>query len=114
METVAKLYLNGKPAGVIYRSGRSTCWSYGLFDPEEGFAEFAPLFTCWASLMHVNQQGDELDEQTLAELRVAECAIDALDAKLFWPESNSWTVASQLNIDGRLVEWKEAGDIGEC
>ena len=71
MDNAGKLYLNDKSVGAVFRSGHSTAWNYGLFDPEEGFAEFAPLFACWSSLMHASDQESEMDQQTLAELRVA-------------------------------------------
>lgn len=112
MDTIGKLYLNGKLVGTLYRTGQSTCWGYGLFDPEEAFAEFAPLFACWASLMHASGEDREIDDRTLAELRVAECALDALKAKIFWTERNVWSSVSQLNIDVRLIEWKDGGECG--
>jgi hypothetical protein len=41
-------------------------------------------------------------------LRQVEQTIDFLHAKIFFPETKVWQRVSQLNIDGPLIEWKEA------
>ena len=77
-----------------------------IFQPLPAFAEFAPVFGRWSLLMHADDDSAKLSEAASEELRQTEYAIDALDAKLYWPERREWTELTQVNIDGDLIEWK--------
>ena len=105
--TEAHLYLNGKQVGLIQVRGSDNSWAYGEFVPGEAFVEFAPMFGQWSLLMHFDGDEEPLSEAAAEELRRAEYAIDSLKARIFFPETGQWHAASQVNIDGPMIEWKE-------
>ncbi len=101
-----ELRLNGKRVGTVRVSGSSASWSWGYFDAEPPFTEFAPLFGMWSLLMHVDGSDARLSRAASEELREAELKIDALKGEFYWPADQKTTRAWQVNIDGNLVEWK--------
>jgi hypothetical protein len=101
----AILHLNGTPVGAVRIKGSADSWSFGRFTPTSAFSKFAPLFGRWSLLMHADL-GEQLSVAASEELRQVEYEIDALRAKLFFPEQNEWKRLAQLNIDGQLIEWK--------
>ena len=105
--SAARLYLNGQDVGAVTIRGENTSWHFGDFAPNEHFADFAPIFANWSLMMHVDGETKRLSRDASQELRRAEYAIDALKARLFFPEKNEWRRLAQINIDGPLLEWKE-------
>ncbi len=101
-----RLYLNDKDVGDVIIQGWQGSWGYGEFKPGEGFSDFAPIFGSWSLLMHADD-GAKLSPDAAEELRQAEYAIDSLRAQLFLPARNEWRSIRQVNIDGKLIEWKE-------
>lgn len=87
--------------------GSESSWGYGEFQPNDNFSEFALAFGRWSLLMHADDDRHDLSDAALEELRKAEYAIDALRARLFMEDSQQWHEIGQVNIDGRLIEWKE-------
>ena len=106
--SIAELRLNGKRVGTVEVRGSSDSWSWGYFTPEPAFEEFAPLFGIWSLLMHADDESRRLSRAASEELHEAEMAIDKLRGELFWPDRQKLTRAGQLNIDDKLVEWKQA------
>ena len=104
--SLAELRLNGKRVGRVWVRGTSDSWSWGYFEPEESFAEFAPLFGTWSLLMHAEDDSRRQSRAASEELREIEVAIDGLRSELYWPQQQRTTRAWQINIDERLVEWK--------
>ncbi len=104
----AELYLNDCPSGSITIKGANDSWHFGEFRPAPTFAQFAPSFGEWSLLMHAQEVHERVDAAALDELRTVEQSIDRLHAKIFFPESGVWQNVSQVNIDGPLIEWKEA------
>jgi len=104
----AELYLNDTPVGAVTLRGSDNSWGYGTFHPNDAFAAFAPLFGRWSLLIHADDQTDRLSPAASEELRRAEFAIDGIHAKLLWPDRREWIAITQLNIDGDLIEWKQA------
>jgi hypothetical protein len=104
----AELYLNERRTGSITIKGANDSWHFGEFSPAPSFASFATKFGEWSLLMHAQELDERLDDAALDELRQVEQTIDFLHAKIFFPETKVWQRVSQLNIDGPLIEWKEA------
>jgi hypothetical protein len=102
-----RLFLNNKHVGDIRVRGRESSWGFGEFSPNERFSEFATIFGRWSLLLHAADDEHNLPAAASDELRRAEYDMDALRAKLFLEKSKEWRDITQLNIDGRLVEWKE-------
>lgn len=105
--TTARLFLNDKDVGDVVIRGWEGSWGFGEFAPREGFSDFAPIFGSWSLLMHADEDAAKLSPDAAEELRQAEYAIDSLRAKLFLPTRNEWRAIRQVNIDGKLIEWKE-------
>lgn len=104
--TRATLHLNGTAVGSIQIKGFDTSWTYGHFEPLDGFAAFAPVFGRWSLLMH-DDEHRPLDGAAAIELRETEREMDALRARVYFPDDDTWHEVAQLNIDGTLIEWKE-------
>jgi len=102
------LYLNDTDVGTVNIRGWQSSWGIGEFKPNDRFSDFAPIFGNWSLLMHADADQARLTPEAAEELRRAEYAIDALHAKLFLPETKEWRRIGQVNIDGGLIEWKEA------
>lgn len=83
-------------------------WCFGEFTPTDEFSPFAPLFGRWSLLIHADGADERLSSAASEELRETERALDQLRAKLFLAEGNKWYPLAQVNIDGSLIEWKEA------
>jgi hypothetical protein len=101
------LYLNDEVAGAVIVRGYEASWNYGEFTPTAAFSKFAALFGEWSLLMHADGGGERLSEAAGEELRRAECAIDALRARIYFPERDETHACAQINLDGSLIEWKE-------
>ena len=106
--THADLYLNDRRAGSIRVKGENTSWHFGEFSPGPSFGEFALTFGEWSLLMHAQALDEKTDPAFLDELRAVERTIDSLHVKIFFPETRQWQPVAQVNIDGELIEWKEA------
>lgn len=104
---MAELHLNGKLVGHVRLVGREGGWYFGELEPMEGFSEFAPLFGRWSLLMHADSEGEKLTDAALEELRDAEIELDRLRARVRMVSTGQWRNVRQLNIDGKLVDWKE-------
>ena len=102
---LAELFLNSDLVGIVELRGVDTSWSFGEFKPKECFSKYAPFFGQWSMLMHEDPDRT-LHEATSDELRLAEQAIDRLDARLHLLESDTWEKITQVNIDGSMIEWK--------
>jgi hypothetical protein len=100
------LHLNGEPVGVVTAQRVSAAWCFGEFEPAEAFSKFAPLFGAWSLMMHDDDGTSSTSEAALQELRRVERQIDALKIALHWESSDEKTVIEQLNIDGKLIDWK--------
>src|SRR5947208_3181288 len=106
--TRAHLYLNDKDVAAIVVNRFDNSWTFGEFTPSPAFGEFAPLFGQWSLLMHADGDAEPLSEAAADELREAENALTRIRAKIFLPDSNEWCSPAEVNIDGTLIEWKEA------
>ena len=103
-----RLYLNGHAVGNIRIRGWNGPWGFGEFEPDPAaFAPFAPLYDEWARLMHSPEIADRLTDDIAAALRKAECALYAIEARIYVQGLRSWRKVDILNIDGALIEWKE-------
>lgn len=102
-----QLFLNNKYVGDVRVDGWESSWGYGQFSPNDKFSEFAMIFGRWSLLMHAADDERDLSEPASDELRQAEYDMDSVRARLYLPKSNEWRDVMQLNIDGRLIEWKE-------
>lgn len=101
-----RLFLRNKDVGEVRSRGQADSWSFGEFEPNKDFGEFATLFGSWSLLMHAEDDDAKISEAASDELRRAESAIDALRARIYFPERDEWTECAQLNIDGKMIEWK--------
>jgi hypothetical protein len=101
-----RLFLKNKDVGAVRSRGEADSWSFGDFEPNKAFSEFATLFGSWSLLMHAEEGDAKMSDAAAEELRRTENAIDALRARLYFPERNEWVEVVQLNIDGKLIEWK--------
>ena len=106
--TTARLYLNDKDVGAIVVNQCDHSWTFGEFTPTPAFGEFAPLFGQWSLLMHADGDAEPLSPAAADELREAENALTRLHAKIFVPATKEWRTPAEVNIDGSLIEWKEA------
>jgi hypothetical protein len=102
-----RLYLNGLAVGNIRIRGWDGAWGFGEFTPDPAFARFAPLYDEWARLMHSPEINNRLTDNIAAALRKVECALYAIRARIYVRELAAWRKVDILNIDGRLIEWKE-------
>jgi hypothetical protein len=102
-----RLYLNNKEVGDVLIRGWQGSWGFGEFRPGEAFSDFATIFGSWSLLMHADEDAEKLTPDAAEELRRAEYAIDSLRAKLFLPARNEWRSIRQVNIDGKMIEWRE-------
>jgi hypothetical protein len=103
----ARLFLNGTEVGAVSVRGHSGSWGFGEFAPSPQFAAFAPLFAKWSSLMHAEGVDGRLSATVSEELRASEYELDALRASLLLDNPKERHQLRQLNIDGRLIEWKQ-------
>jgi hypothetical protein len=101
-----RLFLKNKDVGEVRSRGQADSWSFGDFEPNRDFAEFATLFGSWSLLMHAEEDDAKLSEAASEELRRAERAIDALRARIYFPDEDQWVQVAQVNIDGKMIEWK--------
>ena len=102
----AKLYINDDYVGDVAVQGTEDSWSHGNFRPQPQFTKYAPLFGRWSLMMHADGPNEPISQPARDELRSIEFKIDRLAARLHFIESDTWVPCSQLNIDGRLIEWK--------
>lgn len=101
----AELYLDCDLVGTVELRGVDTSWTFGEFTPRDCFSKYAPLFGQWSMLMHEDVDR-ELHSAASDELRKVEVAIDRLDARLHYANTDKWERISQVNIDGNMIEWK--------
>ena len=76
--------------------------------PRPEFTKYAPLFGQWSLMMHADGADEPLSQTARDELRSIEYKIDRLTGRLHYVESDTWVRCAQLNIDGRLIEWKSS------
>jgi hypothetical protein len=101
-----RLFLKNMDVGEVRSRGQADSWWFGDFEPTQAFSEFATLFGSWSLLMHAEEDDARVSEAARDELREAEAAIDALRARIYFPERDEWIDVAQLNIDGKMIEWK--------
>src|SRR4051794_8457927 len=101
-----RLFLRNKDVGEVRSRGQADSWSFGDFEPNKEFGEFATLFGSWSLLMHAEEDDARISEAASDELRRAERAIDQLRARIYFAEQDQWVSVAQLNIDGKMIEWK--------
>ena len=106
--STARLHLNGKDVGQVNINGADNSWNYGDFTPDDAFGEFAPVFGQWSLLIHADGDANPLSRDASDELRQTEYLIDSMRAKLVMTDSGETSRISQVNIDGSLIEWKDA------
>jgi hypothetical protein len=104
--TRACLHLDGEHVGDVVIKGWDASWTYGVFEPAEAFAAFAPVYGGWSLLMHEDEHRP-LDPAAAEALREAERRMDRIRARVYFPDYDAWHDVAQLNIDGGLIEWKE-------
>jgi hypothetical protein len=102
----AELVLDGMVVGTVHVHGSDASWSWGEFEPLAAFSRFAPLFGLWSLMIHADDDRDRQSDAASDELRQAEKEIDLLRAELRWTARNERVSLEQLNIDGKLIEWK--------
>ena len=102
------MYIEGVEVGAVAVKGWEGAWGIGDFRPGQGFARYAPRFGLWSTLMHEDDGADRLSDAALDELRRVERELDALKAELLLCDSGERRRVTQLNIDGAMIEWKEA------
>lgn len=103
---IGQLYLNGQLVGEVAVQGWHGSWGFGEFEPRAAFDQFAPLFVEWSRLMHAD--GRRLSRENAARLREVENRTYALCARLWLVQARQWRHIAILNIDGAMIEWKEA------
>jgi hypothetical protein len=103
----ARLFLNGQDVGAVDIHGWEGGWGIGEFYPEAAFSDFALLFGAWSLLMHADDDQSRISRAAADELRAIEQSIDRLHARLHLLHNDEWIDARQVNIDGRLIEWKQ-------
>ncbi|HTL28851.1 MAG TPA: hypothetical protein VL282_06520 [Tepidisphaeraceae bacterium] len=101
-----RLFLQKKDVGEVRSRGQADSWYFGDFEPNPAFSEFATLFGSWSLLMHAEEDEERQSDAASDELRRAEAAIDALRARIYFPDEDRWVDIVQLNIDGKMIEWK--------
>lgn len=102
----ADLFLNGVAVGRVVVRGCHSSWGFGYFEPAGSFTRFASAFGTWSLLMHADEGSDVMGPDTADELRKVEEVLDQVRAELRMDERH--IELSQVNIDGQLIEWKEA------
>ena len=103
-----RLYLNGEFVGTVSIRGWDGPWGFGDFHAEPAFGAFAPLYNEWSQLMHSPEASRRLTPRVADALRSVECALYKIAAKIYVEELRAWRQIAILNIDGTLIEWKEA------
>lgn len=106
-KTLGRLYLDGQFVGNVVIRGWDGPWGFGEFWPEPSFTRFAPLFDEWSRLMHAPEAARRLTEHISDELRRVECALYAIKARIHVDGEAHCRQIAILNVDGKLVEWKE-------
>lgn len=101
----AALWLQDRAVGEVSLDSRDGPWRFGRFSPVPAFAPFAPTFSQWSRLMHLQEDSPLTDAQR-DELTLIERSIDRLHAWLVEPDGTRRRVF-QLNIDDDRIEWKE-------
>jgi hypothetical protein len=101
-----QLYFNGQHVGDIAVRGWHGSWGFGDFNARPAFDQFASLFAEWSRLMHANP--GRLSRENALRLREVENRTYALRARLWLVEARQWRHIAILNIDGAMIEWKEA------
>jgi hypothetical protein len=105
---LARLFLNDTEVGTVSVRGRSDSWAFGEFAPSPHFSDFARVFAKWSLLMRAKDADGRVNATILEKLRTSEYEMDALRAALVLDQNPDEThQLRQLNIDGRLIEWKE-------
>lgn len=104
----ARLHLDGVDVGSVSIRGRDTSWWFGDFTPSPAFSRFAPCFGHWSLMMHADGESERFSPEVAEELRQAEMAIDRLQAVLQLEGPEERRAIQEINIDGPLIEWKEA------
>ena len=104
---LARLFLNDTEVGMVSVRGHSDSWTFGEFAPSPYFAGFARVFAQWSLLMHAKGTDGRLNATVLEKLRASEYEMDAVRASLVLERPEERHQLRQLNIDGRLIEWKE-------
>lgn len=107
-QKTGQLYLDGEHVGDIAIQQWQGAWGMGAFTPRPAFGRFEPIYNEWARLMHADADSQRLSPRVAKRLRKVESAMYAIRAKLFLVEMRQWRDISILNIDGSLIEWKEA------
>jgi|GEM_PF-1756508 len=102
---VGQLFLNGHAVGQVLAESASDSWGFGIFTPQSGYEQFAPLFGAWAMLLHEDDELDRPTREAMDALRDAEKAIDTIRAELRWNDEAQPVCVRQLTIDGTLIEW---------
>jgi hypothetical protein len=105
--SLGRLYLNDQFVGNVVIRGYDGPWGFGEFWPEPVFERFAPLFNEWSRLMHAPEAAVRLTERISDALRRVECALYAIHAKIHIDSVDQWRQIAILNIDGKMIEWKE-------
>jgi hypothetical protein len=100
------LFLDGIDVGTVFVRRCHSSWGFGDFKPHGCFARFATAFGTWSLLMHADEESDELSAATADELRKVEETLDQVHAELRIDDRR--IDLAQVNIDGPLIEWKEA------
>ncbi len=103
----ARLFLDDANVGTIHVRSFDDAWGFGDFVPGPGYIRFASYFARWSQLMHADDLGVPVCEETSEALREVECEIDSISAKLYLIQADKWRTITQLNIDGSLIEWRE-------
>lgn len=102
----ADLFLNGTAVGRVVVRGCHSSWGFGYFEPTDCFTQFASAFGTWSLLMHADEEGDVMGPDMADELRKVEERLDQVRAELRFDDRQ--IELTQVNIDGQLIEWKEA------
>ena len=103
-----QLYIDELHVGTIRPGRHENSWNFGDFEPLICFSKFAPMFGRWSLIMHADSDVEPLSEAAAEELREAEMEIDRHRFRVFSPEQKQWTSLSEVNIDGSMIEWREA------
>jgi hypothetical protein len=106
--TAVQVFLDGKNVGSAIIRGHDHGWYFGDFTPAPTFSEFAPFYGQWSLLMHADDDREQISPEASEELRRTEIAMDRIRARIFVPACEQWCDAVEINIDGPLIEWREA------
>ncbi len=102
----ARLFINGQHVGDIAVTAWKGAWGLGEFSAGEQFAPFAPLFAEWSRMMHAD--AGLISDDVSDRLRELERAMYALKCDVLLHEMQQRRQLTILNIDGSMIEWKEA------